>query len=81
MLLFFLLVLLVIATVTLFALGALMAHQERLEEAQLDRTVAANGHTVTLGQLFGDVTDNDEQTEAKLQLEYQAQRQMADIIG
>ncbi len=73
--------LLVVATLALFAIGGLLVHQQRLEQADR-RALAGDGPaTVTLGDVITEISEIDDQALAKLQLELQARRQMADIIG
>ncbi len=73
--------LLVVATLALFTIGALLIHQQRVEQAE--RSVADDHDPVmiTLGDMSNGFTDINDQALAKLQLELQARRQMADIIG
>ncbi|MDH3300830.1 MAG: hypothetical protein OES24_10015 [Acidimicrobiia bacterium] len=72
--------LLVVATLALFAIGGVLIHQQRLEEAER-RAVADDPMIVTIGDLITEVDKIDGQALANLQLELQARQQMADIIG
>jgi len=72
--------LLVVATLALFVIGGLLLHQQRLEQAER-RAGGDDPMIVTLGNLIADVREIDDQALAKLQLELQTRRQMADIIG
>jgi len=87
MLLSFLLALLVVATLALFSIGAILAHQQRMDVGQRrsnHKTRSySGGATVTLGELVTEMSqsDRDEHALAKLRLEAQAQKRMADIIG
>ena len=76
----FLISLLVVATLALFAIGGLLIHQHRRERAER-RAVADDPTIVTLGDLVADISEIDRHALAKLQLELQARRQIADIIG
>lgn len=72
--------LLMVATLALFAIGGVLIHQERLERAER-RGVADDPMIVTLGEVTTEVNEIDGHALAKLQLELQTQRQMAEIIG
>lgn len=72
--------LLVVATVTLFAIGGLLFRQQRLEYVER-RTISDDAATVTLGGVITDTSEIDDQALANLQLELQARQYMADIIG
>ena len=72
--------LLVVATLALFAIGGLLIHQQRRERAER-RAVADDPTIVTLGDLVADISEIDRHALAKLQLELQARRRIADIIG
>ncbi|MDH4276945.1 MAG: hypothetical protein OEZ14_06145 [Acidimicrobiia bacterium] len=75
--------LLVVATLALFAIGGVLIHQERLERAER-RAVTDDPMIVTLGEVITEVNEIDEidgHALAKLQLELQARRLMAEIIG
>jgi len=79
-----LLTLLVVATLALFTIGALLAHQQRMEAE--DRSPANDANDVVrLGELSGSLSNNGPRAEdhavAKLKLEMEATQRMADIIG
>ncbi len=76
----FVISLLAVATVILFSIGTVVLHQQRLERAER-RTVGGDPMVVTLGDLTTEISDIDDHALAKLQLELQANRQMAEIIG
>jgi len=89
-----LLALLVVATLALFTIGAILAHQQRAELGQrrsmnmsnISDRLSGNFHenaTVRLGELATGMSqaDRDQHALAKLRLEAQAQTRMAEIIG
>jgi hypothetical protein len=89
-----LLALLVVATLALFTIGAILAHQQRAELGQrrsMNISNTSDGFsgdvsdtaTVRLGELVTGMSqaERNENALAKLKLAAQAQRQMADIIG
>lgn len=73
--------LLVVATATLFAIGGVLIHQQRLERAERLAVPDHDSATVRLGDLITELSEIDDQELAKLQLELMAREQMADIIG
>ena len=73
--------LLVVATLTLFAISAILIHQQQLEKAERRTATDPDAVTVTLGDLATGIGDVDDHALAKLQLELMARQQMAEIIG
>lgn len=81
-----LLALLVVATLALFAIGAILAHQQRMEIGQRRSTNIgdfSDRTPVRLGELVTEMSqaNRDQHALAKLRLEAQARSRMADIIG
>lgn len=95
MLVSYLLALLVVATLALIAVGAILAHQQRIEVGQrrlidTDSSFAADNSldfdheaTVLLGAMGAETsqTDWDLHALSKLRDEAEARRQLADIAG
>lgn len=73
--------LLVVATVTLFGIGAVLIHQQRTEQVGRRPVSGSDAAMVKLGDITTVISEIDDHALAKLQLELQARRHMAEMIG
>lgn len=74
---------LILACVSLFAIGVLLSGQEQAEARQNQSSLNPDEFTVEIGRLSNEMNrfGLDDHRAAKLELELQARKQMADIIG
>lgn len=74
---------LILACISLFAIGALLSGQQHAEARQQQSAIDLEEFTVELGRLSSEFnrTGDDSHRAAKLELELRARKQMADIIG
>ena len=74
---------LILACISLLAIGAVVSEQRQADALQREVTIDSDEITVELGRLAGEINrfSTEQHRAAKLALELQSRKQMADIIG